>query len=187
MINPVLSVDTDWVKNYYQFNSLFNFVIKRFKECEQIIFIDCHQNIINFLNSNDNFIINIDHHHDISQPKIPASKDYIHVGNWVEYLISKNRLDKFIWVNNPDSFVEEDQLDPIRNIQSFKICSNLNEISNFLYKKIVICKSFDYFTEVEKNMGLSNIFNLLQIVAINLYKEKIIIDNQSNPYNFKLK
>ena len=187
MVNPVLSVDVDWVKSYHQLNLLFDFVIDKFKKSKQIIFIDCHHNILNFLDNNDKFLINIDHHHDIFQPQVKGDSKYIHIGNWVKQLIDENKLDHYFWVNNSNSFLEDSNLDPVRNIKSFKILDNINDISKFDYEKIVICKSFDFFTEKEKNMGFSNIFNLFQIIAINLYKEKTIIDNQPNPYNFKLK
>ena len=186
-MNPVLSIDVDWIKSYNQLNLLFELVVTKFKECKKIIFIDCHHNILDFLDSNDKFIINVDHHHDIFQPQVKEDDRYIHIGNWVKELIDKNKLDHYFWINNPNSYLEDSNLDPVRSIKSFKISDNLNDISKFNYEKVVICKSFDYFTEVEKNMGFSNAFNLFQILAINLYKEKTIIDNQSNPYSFKLK
>jgi hypothetical protein len=188
MVNPVLSVDVDWVKNFNQFNLLFEFIVNRFKHSKQIIFIDCHHNILNFLEPNERSIINIDDHHDIHQPQVfEQDLNYIHIGNWVEYLISKNNLDHYFWLCNTTSHIEERHLTPIRQIKSFKILHNINDIMKFQYDKIVICKSFDYFRGEAKEKGLANIFNLLQIIAINLYKDKTIIDNQPNPYNFKLK
>lgn len=187
IMDPILSVDIDWIKSYNQVNLLFEFVTKKLEKCEQIIFIDCHHNILNYLSKEDKFIINVDHHHDIFQPQVKEDSRYIHIGNWVKELIDNNNLDSYFWINNPNSFLEDSNLDPVRAIKSFKILDNLNDINKFNYKKIVICRSFDYFTEMEKNQGFANIFNLFQILALSLYKEKTIIDNQPNPYSFKLK
>jgi len=182
MINPILSVDIDWVKSWYQFNLLFEFIVNKFKKCKQIIFIECHHNILKYINDNDRFIINIDEHHDIGEPRHAQDLKFIHVGNWVGHLINKNSIDHYFWLCNTTSQVEEINLNPVRKIESFKILHNLNNIIKFNYDKIIICKSFDYFLPDEKSMGFANLFSLLQIVATNLYKEKLIIDDQSNPY-----
>ena len=55
-----LSVDIDWIINSYQHDVLIEYVSEKFKECENIIFIDCHHNIINYLPKDNISLVNID-------------------------------------------------------------------------------------------------------------------------------
>ena len=182
MTNPVLSVDVDWVTNYNQFIELFSFLTKKFKTCNKIIFIDSHHNIIEHLSSNEDFIINVDHHHDIRHH---PTHEVIHMGNWVENLILNNRLKHYIWVGNIDSFAEPEKIDPIRNLETFKINHSLKSIDSINFNKIIICKSFDFVTQSQKEMGLILIFEILKEMSLNIFKEKTIISNNPNPYKLK--
>jgi hypothetical protein len=179
MNNPILSVDVDWVTNYNQFITLISFLTKKFNVCNKIIFIDSHHNIIKYLNPQDKFIVNIDEHHDIIQ--LNNNKDW-HMGNWVDYLINKSQLDHYIWVCNTNSSLIPEEIDPVRNLKTFKINHDLNEINSMDFNKIIICKSFDFISLSQKNMGLGLIFEVLKEISLNLFKEKTIIDTDPNPY-----
>jgi len=183
MINPVLSVDVDWVTNYNQSMELFSFLTKKFKTCNKIIFIDSHHNIIEHLSSDEDFIINVDHHHDIRYKH--AHHEILHMGNWVEYLIRNNMLNHYIWVGNMDSNVEDEALNPIRGLETFKINHSLKSINSINFNKIIICKSFDFITQPQKDIGLSLVFEILKEISLNIFKEKTIVSNNPNPYKLK--
>ncbi len=178
---PVLSIDVDWVNNYNQFLELIDFSIKKFKISSKIIFIEQHHNIIKYLDEKDNYIINIDHHHDIIQ--LEETPHELHMGNWVNYLINQQRLNHYMWIHNIDSMVELDNLHPIRQIKSFKMDPYLNSISDVNFEKIIICKSFDFIPHDNKQMGLGTIYEILKNIALNIFKEKTIIDDLSNPFS----
>ena len=188
MKNPVLSVDVDWILNINQYSSLIEYVCSKLELCKQIIFIDSHHNIIDFLNKEDISIINIDQHHDIVNP-INNFPDYVNEGNWVNYLINKNLLLDYIWVNNLKSYVGVDEINrgEIRNLRTFKMESNLNFIRDLDYNKIIICKSRDFAGEITRDNLNVLAFDTLKSISTSLFNEKTIIDKQLNSYKYKIK
>ena len=178
-----LSIDIDWIINSYQHDVLIEYVSEKFKECENIIFIDCHHNIINYLPKDNISLVNIDHHHDIVNGSNFIHKNKLNEGNWVSYLAYKKYLKDYIWINNINSLINNEVISEggMRTLRTFKIDHKLDLVKDFKYKKIIICKSRDF--SWEENYGECIIsFDILKSIAKNLFKEKIIIDNRSNPY-----
>jgi len=180
-----LSVDIDWIINPFQHTLLIDYVSKKFKECENIIFIDCHHNIINHLPKNNISLVNIDHHHDITNDSEYQNKNKLNEGNWVSYLAYKNYLQDYIWINNISSLIDDLVISNggIRNLKTFKIEHSLDFIKDFKYKKIVICKSREFSWENGYSECVIS-FNILKSIAKNFFKEKTIVDNESNPYRY---
>ena len=180
-----LSVDIDWIISADQHSVLIDYVSKKFIKCEKIIFIDCHHNILDFLIEEDVSLVNIDYHCDlINLPNFPM-KHLINEGNWVNYLYLKNNLKDYIWINNVNSFISDSLIhdSQLRNLRTFKIEHDLNYIKNFEYKKIIICKSKDYHWENGYKEGVIA-FDILKSIANNFFPQKVIIDNNLNPYKY---
>ena len=182
-INPILSVDVDWVTNYSQFINLISFLNKKFIKCSKIILIEAHHDILNYLEPQEDFIVNIDHHHDITEHIIdsPYAKN-VHMGNWVDYLIRHKKLNHYIWINNLDSYVVDYNINSARDLKTFKMDSSLDFIDSLNFEKIIICKSFDFIPQSQKDIGLGLTYEVLKSIALNIFKEKVIISNNPNPY-----
>jgi len=189
MKNPILSVDVDWILNINQYSSLIKYVCSKLEFCKQIIFIDCHHTILNYLNEDKNSIINIDQHHDIIDPKNSNYVNYINEGNWVNYLISKNLLLDYIWINNIHSYIDVNEVNRggVRDLRTFKIENNLDYIKDLNFEKIIICKSREWAGEMSRENLNVLAFDILKSISISLLKEKTIIDNESNPFKYKIK
>ena len=186
MVDYNLSVDIDWIIHSYQHNILIDYVTKKFKECENIIFIDCHHNIVDYLPKDNVSLVNIDHHHVIVNGSTFLYKSQLNEGNWVSYLAYKKCLKDYIWINNINSLIENEVISDgrVRNLRTFKMDHSLDLIKDFKYKKIIICESRDF--SWGNNYGECVIsFNILKSIAKNLFKEKTIIDNKSNPYRYE--
>jgi hypothetical protein len=188
MKNHILSVDVDWILNINQYSSLIKYVCSKLEFCKQIIFIDNHHNILDFLNKEDVSIINIDQHADITNPSNNFS-DYVNEGNWINYLICENRLLDYIWVNNLKSYIDESEINRggVRNLRTFKIKSNLDFIKDLNYEKIIICESRDFAGEMNRENLNILAFDTLNSISTSLFNEKTIIDKQLNPYKYKIK
>ena len=182
--NKVLSIDVDWVTNYNQLITLISFLSKKFSKCSKIVFIESHHDILNCLEPQEDFIVNVDHHHDITQVPL-EDKSYaqnIHMGNWVDYLIRNKKLNHYIWINNLNSNLSDFNLHPARNLKTLKIDHSLDFIDSMDFEKIVICKSFDYIPQHQKDMGLGLTYEVLKSIALNIFKEKVTLDNTLNSY-----
>ena len=182
--SKVLSVDVDWVTNHTQFLNLISFLNKKFSKCDKIIFIDSHHDILNHLEPNEDFIVNIDEHHDITQipPNDPFYAKEVHMGNWVDHLVRNEKLNHYIWIHNLTSNISEFNLHPLRNIKTFKIDPSLDFIESMEFKKIIICKSFDFLPQSQKDIGLGLTYEVLKSIALNIFKEKVTLDNTLNSY-----
>ena len=179
----VLSVDIDWITNKNEHSILVDYVTKYFKTCEQIIFIDSHHSILNYISEEDKSIVNIDTHHDILNDPSFSDIHTLNEGNWVGHLIFHKKLENYIWIHKIDSLLQEETLSEsnIRDLKTFKMETSFDIIQNFKYKKIIICKSKEYFWE-QRYLDALISFDILKVVAKNIFKEKVIIDNTSNPY-----
>ena len=188
MKNPILSVDVDWILNINQYSSLIKYMCSKLEFCKQIIFIDNHHNILDFLNKEDVSIINIDQHSDIVNP-VNKDPHYVNEGNWVNYLICKNRLLDYIWINNLKSYIDERDINrgEIRSLRTFKMESNLDFIKDLKYEKIIICESRDFAGEMNRDNLNILAFDTLKSISTSLFNEKTIIDKQLNPYKYKIK
>ena len=179
----ILSVDIDWIQSSFQYKELFKFLTPKFVDCEQIIFIETHQQILKYIHKSEK-IVNIDHHHDIGYPDFNGK---IHVppineGNWVGYLTINNKLKEYIWIHNEDSEFEIQSSKMLQRLDRFNFSSSLDFIKNLSFSKIIICNSFDHIKQNDKNIGLGRIYEVLKILTTNLYKGKVLIDNTSNPF-----
>jgi hypothetical protein len=180
--NYILSVDIDWILSSTQYIELFTQVLPHLTKCQQIIFIDTHHNLINHLEEGKNSIVNIDHHHDLGVfdgNSIDLSA--IHEGNWVNYLISIQRLEEYVWICNHNSVAYEQELRVCRFLDKYQLHTDLDVIKNRTFKKVVICRSFDYIPTESKNRGYGNMYDILKSTSLTLFKNKTLIDNINNP------
>ena len=182
--NHILSVDIDWVQSRTQFTNLFKEILIHLSLCKQIIFIDTHHNILDYLEEGKNSIVNIDHHHDLGifdKKKNVTPLDSIHEGNWVHHLILQQRLEEYTWINNPTSEIYHQEHLICRNLDRYKLDTNLDIIKNRKFKKVVICKSFDYIDPEFKFKGYGALFDIFKSTALVLFKSKTIVNNVNNP------
>lgn len=72
---------------------------------DKIIFIESHEEIINFLpDSSEIHLINIDHHHDLSYENKDPNLG-VNCGNWGKYLLNNNKIKDFFWIHNINSIL----------------------------------------------------------------------------------
>lgn len=95
---------------------------------EQIHIIFDHDDVIQFLNPEESYIVtNIDHHHDCGYKQPEDVKESLNCGNWVKYVPN---LVKYFWIKNPNSSLhptEEIQIANIGdiNLNNLTICDEL--------------------------------------------------------------
>ena len=72
---------------------------------DQIIFIQNHSQLVDYIDSNEFYeITNIDHHHDIGYvDRSEENNCCIGCSNWVGALFDKRILNKYSWLNNVNS------------------------------------------------------------------------------------
>ena len=98
----ILSVDLDWIKDTRQAISLISLLMKKLKDCEKIIFLKEHQQLLKYVENFDNTIYNIDHHHDFGYDDFIATTEF-REGNWLHFLITNNIIKNYFWINNVGS------------------------------------------------------------------------------------
>ncbi len=161
----ILTIDCDWAISGEKLLTLLDFCFKKFDKNKEVIFIEEHHHIINFINKND-ILFNIDHHHDVSYndsfKKIIENNECAQ-GNWVFALIYKNIINKYYWICNEDSSYEQkDVLDLLNSLEIFVKSTNLNTLNKFTFDKIIICKSEQYL----KNANIT--FKIIQNMCDNI-------------------
>ena len=99
---------------------------------ENIVFIESHEQILNYINQDDT-LINIDHHHDLGYT---TEDKNINCGNWANYLLKNNIIKEYIWINNHNSTpaVYTESKYKIRDFKSY-------DLSEIHPDKIIICYS----------------------------------------------
>lgn len=102
------------------YRKVSNYVFKLINSLsdEQIIFIEDHSRVINYVNEDEKInLINIDHHHDTGYENNSfVSLDNINCGNWARWLLEQNNLNSYIWINNKNSEIDQEYVSKINNI-----------------------------------------------------------------------
>lgn len=127
------------IGNYNTYNKLTNYLLYLTKKLskEQIHIIFDHDDVIQFLNPEESYIVtNIDHHHDCGYKQPEESKtETLNCGNWVKYVPN---LVKYFWVKNPNS-----SLHPTEEIQTADINDmNLNNLT--ICDELFLCFSIPW-------------------------------------------
>ena len=80
-------------------------------KCRNVAFGITHDSILFELEDKDNLnIVNIDHHHDIVYgQEMLKDLDYglVGEGDWIEYLHKKSKIEKYVWIKNENSWLED--------------------------------------------------------------------------------
>lgn len=123
------------------YKKLTQYLINVFKQLDkdQILFIDDHSQILSEINEPVS-LINIDHHHDTGyeEETVLIWKSYIDCGNWARWLFEQKLLEKYTWIKNDNSELDEDNaqyIDEIFNVNNFDF--NTLELPD----KLIICLS----------------------------------------------
>jgi hypothetical protein len=182
MEKKILSIDCDWIQNPNQMLELNDFVFKIFKNVKKIVFIKNHQTIVKYINT-PSYICNVDNHHDINYG---YKNEFINAGNWVTYLNQIGLLQSYTWIHNTTSeYIIDDVINTIRNLREFDFDINLNYINNIEFEEIFICESLGFYEKIISKEGrFFTPYNVFKQVALNFFKEKVIIDNEKNKSTF---
>ena len=102
---------------YYKLTEFLMYITKNLS-ANQIHFITNHEQVVNFLDSNETYnIINIDHHHDMGYGNSRNPDADLNCSNWVKILMDKEQCVSYTWIRNENS-----ETDPeIENIYHNKI------------------------------------------------------------------
>ena len=110
---------------------------------EDFIFIESHENIINYLPQNEEyFITNIDQHHDIAYNEQDSNNKVINIScaNWVKYCYDNDiRIKGYKWLNSSTSQF------PIVE-KNMRFVNDVQKVTDYNFKfekydKIIICLS----------------------------------------------
>lgn len=125
---------------------LTSYLLELTKHNTQFIFIDSHEEVLNYLTTPCK-LINIDHHHDLGYSPHHWGVEEILCGNWVYWGIKKKLINTYIWLHG---FMET----PITIADEYKkeltipiIESNIIEMdmSHFsIPSKVIICASYSW-------------------------------------------
>lgn len=140
---PLINYANADLELYYK---ITNYLLNQKDKGTEIIFIDSHEEILNYIKSETN-VINIDHHHDLGYNDSQWDNSSPECGNWAYLGIKKNLIKKYIWLHG--------NIANLWNIPKKYTLKNQNNISegnalDINYKhlitpsKIVICKSFNW-------------------------------------------
>ena len=140
----------------------FNIFLKALKNCDNVSFGYEHDSILYSIEDfSDIDLINIDHHDDVFagdfvhdyEYEIALKKEYdaivkddrVHEGNWIAWLVSKKKINSYVWIGNKNSSNKD------RNFFNEKIVPNyLNvekenyKFSDYNFDHIFICLSPQY-------------------------------------------
>jgi hypothetical protein len=176
----VLTIDCDWAIDENRLLELLNFCYKKFNKNQEIIFIEEHHHAYNLINKED-VLFNIDDHHDINynnSVRFIIENKYCLQGNWIFALIYKKIINKYYWIcNENSSYLQNDISDLLKDLNVFVKSINLNTINNFIFEKIIICRSEQYFPKA------SLTFNLIKNLCENnnLPIKTYVVDNPNAP------
>lgn len=126
------------------YRKLSNYVFKQIDKMkpEDIIFIEDHSRVIDFVEEDDKInLINIDHHHDTGYAPnnhLPIPIDDIGCGNWVKWLYDHDNINNYIWIKNSNSDEGQDGLFMINNTIDF----NKIQLNQLVWPdKLILCLS----------------------------------------------
>jgi len=144
----VLTIDCDWAIDNNRLIELISFCHKTFNKNQEIIFIEEHHHAYKLINKND-VLFNIDEHHDINynnNMRLVIDNNYCQQGNWIFALIYKKIINKYYWIcNENSSYLQKDILEILNNLDVFLKSTDLNDLNNFIFDRVIICKSEQYF------------------------------------------
>lgn len=130
--DPLMQVCRADYIHYHRLTKWLNQKIK-FLNKEDIIFIQSHEMINNYIQGEDITLYNIDHHHDLGYKE---DNTIINCGNWALHLLKDKKIDKYIWINNQNS--NKNLLEDIKFETQLLKEFNLNSLKP---DKIIICLS----------------------------------------------
>lgn len=117
-----------------------------YSQPKEIIFINHHGDIKQFITEKCN-LINIDHHHDVGYQKEFYEDNFPDsCGNWVERLYRENKIESYTWVKNINSVlidVPENKITNQKIMQDDDIDKYLNNLAQHT-DKLIICSSFPW-------------------------------------------
>jgi hypothetical protein len=136
----LLTIDLDWIQNPRQFNDILSLCMELFKNKIPTIFIKSHHEIYNHINEEE-FIINIDHHHDFGYEKFQSVDE----GNWLFHLanVFTHKIN-YTWISNPTSDHVYWINTKMHKLKSFMFDHNINYIRETNFDKIFLCCSPDH-------------------------------------------
>lgn len=172
---------TDWTSleeiPYYKlctfdtihYKRLTKYLIHQFrkKDKEQLYFFENHAMVAKLIENSSKKInlVNIDHHHDIEYANGPKANEHLTCANWVNYLYNINKIESYIWVNNPNSSSCEIEYSNFKsiNFKDYKleeeefdiICLVLSEpwippyLRNLYFLWLDLAKEFAYPGEID--------------------------------------
>lgn len=111
---------------------------------DDIIFVENHQEALNFLQANTNStLINIDHHHDLGYGPSLEDEDKSGLGcaNWIYYGLKNNLITNYIWIFDSNSQIQINaDLHKKYNIYSIEFDDiNMNELPTI--DRVILCLS----------------------------------------------
>tara|TARA_R100000664_G_C2751700_1_gene138980 strand:- start:101 stop:655 length:555 start_codon:yes stop_codon:yes gene_type:complete len=173
----LLTIDLDWIQNPRQFNDILSLCMELFKNKIPTIFIKSHHEIYNHINEEE-FIINIDHHHDFGYDNLSirqALDNMLREGNWVLGAAIHKKLKGYVWIKNYNSvFIPDHITDWIRNLDTLQIRNKIEEVDFKNIYKVVICESAEY----EKNVSLYS--DILKKISRSINPNTEITDNKNS-------
>jgi len=167
-MRTILSVDIDWVSNWTQSKQLLNILSPKIKngEFKEIAIRSHHQEIrdvIDPIEDDEIYVVNIDHHHDIAYGEHCALDKPFQSCNWLGKYLIEGKVSSAIWIANPDSEVKPFGIPE----DSINIYYDLELINEFNYDTLFICRSPHYIWQNPSAYGclmaLENLVNLYNI------------------------
>ena len=145
----ILSIDTDWVSNQRDFNSLLTTAAPILKKTpiKKVLFSPWHKDIHLIVDSLNKAelpirIVNIDHHHDLQYlPNELISNGFLS-SNWLGHYILENIVKEVLWISNYHSKMNGFQDIRTKLIDEvIQITQDINQVGLYEYDYIFICQS----------------------------------------------
>jgi len=163
----ILTIDLDWVQNDEQMLQIISLCTNLFKNKIETFFVKSHHHAYELISENC-YLYNIDHHHDICYNKESEqllNSNFINEGNWILALIRNKNLQGYTWVKNFNSDLQEHHIyDDLRQLKVFKILNKIHELQIQKVNKVIICESISYSNKI----NLSFLYELLKQLHIDL-------------------
>lgn len=131
--------------NIYEY--LTRFIILNIKKMNKnsVHFIREHNTAIPIIEKYDECVLyNIDHHHDLGYNITASTKIFKpDCGNWVKYLMDKQKVKKYIWIHNDNSNMPSSTLFEMKYINTKIELSNFSPLEYLTENmdELIICNS----------------------------------------------
>ena len=169
-LNPLMGSVYGDLKLYKKLTELLlyhtNFLSK-----DDFIFIECHEDVVNYLpNNEDYYITNIDQHHDVAYNECDSKNRIKHLtcANWVKYCYDNDmHMKGYNWWNSLSSQfpIYEDDMKFINDIQKI---TEIN-LKRQKFDKIIICLSKPWTPPNYREL-FYNWMNIIGAIYNNIYK-----------------